>query len=34
MQQLVRLESERLVPQSAYEKIQRHVTVAVQRANA
>ena len=34
MQQLVRLESERLVPQSAYEQIQRHVAVAEHRANA
>jgi geranylgeranyl diphosphate synthase type II len=34
MQQLVRLESERLVPQSAYEQIQQHVAVAEHRANA
>ena len=34
MQQLVRLESERLVPQSAYEQIQRHVAVSKHRANA
>jgi geranylgeranyl diphosphate synthase type II len=34
MQQLVRLESERLVPQSAYEQIQRHVAVANHKANA
>ena len=34
MQQLVRMESERLVPQSAYEHIQRHVAVSKHRANA
>jgi hypothetical protein len=31
---LVRMESERLVPQSAYEQIQRHVTVTEHKANA
>jgi geranylgeranyl diphosphate synthase type II len=34
MQQLVRMESERLVPQSAYEQIQRHVAVTEQKENA
>jgi len=34
MQQLVRMESERLVPQSAYEQIQRHVSVKEQKENA
>jgi geranylgeranyl diphosphate synthase type II len=34
MQHLVRMESERLVPQSAYEQIQRHVAVTEQKENA
>ena len=34
MQHLVRMESERLVPQSAYEHIQRHVAVSKHRAKA
>ena len=34
MQQLVRKESERLVPQSAYEQIQRQVAGAELKANA
>jgi hypothetical protein len=34
MQQLVRMESERLVPQSAYEQIQQKFTPVKLRANA
>jgi hypothetical protein len=34
MQQLVRMESERLVPPSAYEQIQQKGTAAKHRANA
>jgi len=34
MQQLVRMESERLVPPSAYEQIQRQVVASGVKANA